>query len=197
MDGFGDDTQIRLKINLWGNDGPQPGFGDTALAIMPFVKFPTGSGDLTNDHVEGGVILPLAVALPDEFGLGLMAEVDVVYNEASRRLRRRLRPHRDDRPRHPGHREPRRLRRVRRHRAARHRRTPTRRSPAAASRTRCPTTGCWTSAAPPASPTAPTTSPSSPARRFVSESATRRASHYGRRLAVGRGRFGHGVFFVF
>lgn len=83
VDGFSDDTQIRLKINLWGNDGPQPGFGDTALAIMPFIKFPTGSGDLTNDHVEGGVILPLAVALPDEFGLGLMAEVDVVYNEAS------------------------------------------------------------------------------------------------------------------
>ncbi len=81
-DGFSDDTQIRLKINLWGNDGPHPTFGDTAFGIMPFIKFPTGSGDLTNDHVEGGVILPLAVALPGEFGLGLMAEVDFVYNEA-------------------------------------------------------------------------------------------------------------------
>lgn len=80
-EGFSDDTQIRLKINLWGNDGPQPGFGDTAFAIMPFIKLPTGSGDLTNDHVEGGIILPLAVALPGEFGLGLMAEVDFVYNE--------------------------------------------------------------------------------------------------------------------
>ncbi len=82
-EGFSDDTQIRLKINLWGNDGPQPGFGDTAFAIMPFIKFPTGSDELTNDHVEGGLILPLAVALPGDFGLGLMAEVDFVYNEAT------------------------------------------------------------------------------------------------------------------
>lgn len=81
IDGFSDDTEIRLKINLWGNDGRQPGFGDTALAIMPFIKLPTGSGDFTNGHVEGGVILPLAAALPGEFGLGLMAEVDVVYND--------------------------------------------------------------------------------------------------------------------
>lgn len=82
IDGFSDDTQIRLKINLWGNDGPQPGFGDTAFAIMPFIKFPTGSGELSNDHVEGGIILPLAIALPGEFGLGLMAEIDFVYDES-------------------------------------------------------------------------------------------------------------------
>ena len=81
LDGFSDDTQIRLKVNLWGNDGPQPGFGDTAFAIMPFIKFPTGSGAFTNDHVEGGVIFPLAIALPGDFGLGLMAEVDFVYND--------------------------------------------------------------------------------------------------------------------
>ncbi|MGH7176899.1 MAG: transporter [Tepidisphaeraceae bacterium] len=83
VDDFIDDTQVRLKINLWGNDGPKPGFGDTAFAIMPFIGFPTGSSDLSNDHVEGGIILPLAIALPGEFGLGLMPEVDFVYNEAS------------------------------------------------------------------------------------------------------------------
>ncbi len=80
-DGFGGDAQIRLKINLWGNDGPEQGFGETALAIMPFVKFPTGSGDLSNDHVEGGLIVPLAISLPHEFSLGLMAEIDLVYDE--------------------------------------------------------------------------------------------------------------------
>jgi hypothetical protein len=80
--GFSDDTQIRLKINLWGNDGPAAGLGATAFAIMPFVKFPTGRDALSNDHVEGGLILPLAVALPGEVGLGLMAEIDVVYDEA-------------------------------------------------------------------------------------------------------------------
>lgn len=83
-DGFSDDTQVRLKINLWGNDGlAPPGLGETAFAIMPFVKFPTGSDELTNDHVEGGVIFPLDVPLANGFGLGLMAELDFVYNEDS------------------------------------------------------------------------------------------------------------------
>jgi hypothetical protein len=73
-EGFGD-SQIRLKINLWGNDG-----GDTALAIMPFVQFPTGDDDVSSDKFEGGLIVPLAVALPNEFGLTVMAEFDVVRN---------------------------------------------------------------------------------------------------------------------
>lgn len=30
------DTEVRLKINVWGNDG-----GDTAFAIMPFVRLAT------------------------------------------------------------------------------------------------------------------------------------------------------------
>lgn len=82
-DGFSDDTQIRLKTNLWGNDGPDARFGDSAFAIMPFVKFPTGTDGLSNDHVEGGVILPLAVALPGGWDVGLMAEFDLVYNDST------------------------------------------------------------------------------------------------------------------
>lgn len=70
--GFGD-AQVRLKLNLWGNDA-----GDTALALMPFVKFPTGDDSLTNDRLEGGLIVPFAVALPADFSLGLMVELDVV-----------------------------------------------------------------------------------------------------------------------
>lgn len=72
-DGFGDVT-VRLKHNFWGNDG-----GDTALAIMPFVKIPTNQNDLGNDDFEGGVIVPLALDLGDGWGLGLMTEVD--YNK--------------------------------------------------------------------------------------------------------------------
>jgi hypothetical protein len=82
-DGIGDDTQIRLKLNLWGNDGPHPTFGDTAFAIMPFVKFPTGSDNLSNDYFEGGLILPFAANLPGERDLGLRAEIDAVYNDAT------------------------------------------------------------------------------------------------------------------
>jgi hypothetical protein len=72
FDGFGDLT-FRAKINLWGNDG-----GVTALAIMPFVKFPTASRGLGNGKLEGGLILPFAVQLPHEFSLGFMPEFDVV-----------------------------------------------------------------------------------------------------------------------
>ena len=72
-DGFGA-TQLRLKINLWGNDG-----GDTALAVMPFVQFPTADDEIGGvDDVEGGVAVPLAIKLPQEWDLGVMAEVDVV-----------------------------------------------------------------------------------------------------------------------
>jgi Putative MetA-pathway of phenol degradation len=72
--GFGDLT-ARLKWNLWGNDG-----GKTAFALMPFVKFPTNQDDLGNHAVEGGLILPLAIALPNGFDLGLMTEVDFAEN---------------------------------------------------------------------------------------------------------------------
>lgn len=71
--GFGD-TTVRLKMNLWGNDG-----GTTAFALMPFVKFPTASEGLGNDAVEGGLILPLAISLPADWDMGLMFEVD--FNE--------------------------------------------------------------------------------------------------------------------
>jgi len=79
--GFSDDTQIRLKINLWGNDGPHPTFGDTAFGIMPFIKLPTGAGELSNDHVEGGLIFPFAAALPAAWELGVIAEFDFVFDE--------------------------------------------------------------------------------------------------------------------
>ncbi|MBC8002885.1 MAG: transporter [Opitutaceae bacterium] len=71
--GFGD-VVLRLKQNLWGNDG-----GDSALAVMPFVKLPTNQDDLGNDAVEGGIIVPLALALPWGWSLGLMTEFD--FNE--------------------------------------------------------------------------------------------------------------------
>jgi len=70
VEGFGD-TLVRLKVNLWGNDG-----GKTAFALMPFITFPTADDDLGNGDIEGGVILVLAIGLPGEFAMTLMAEVD-------------------------------------------------------------------------------------------------------------------------
>lgn len=70
--GFGDIT-TRLKVNLWGNDG-----GTTALALMPFVKWPLSRSNLRNGKTEGGIIVPLAVDLGKGWGLGAMTEVDFV-----------------------------------------------------------------------------------------------------------------------
>jgi hypothetical protein len=70
--GFGDVTP-RLKYNLWGNDQ-----GNSALGLMPFVKLPTSQAGLGNNSVEGGLIIPLALALPGGFGLGAMTEFDAI-----------------------------------------------------------------------------------------------------------------------
>lgn len=70
--GIGDVT-VRLKQNLWGNDG-----GTTALALMPFVKLPTNSNGLGNDAVEFGLIVPFAIGVSERIGIGLMTEVDLL-----------------------------------------------------------------------------------------------------------------------
>jgi len=72
-EGFSDVT-LRLKYNVWGNDG-----GSTAFALFPFVKIPTGS-ELSNGEVEGGLILPFSIDLTEGVGLGLMAEIDWVHD---------------------------------------------------------------------------------------------------------------------
>lgn len=74
--GIGDIT-TRLKINVWGNDG-----GETALAVMPFVKWPLSASDLRNGETEGGIIIPYAMELPGGWGLGAMTEVDWVSDGA-------------------------------------------------------------------------------------------------------------------
>ena len=73
-DGFGDVT-LRLKYNVYGNDD-----GDSALALMFFVKVPTDT-ELSNEEWEAGLIIPWGTSLTDTIGLGLMAEFDYVFNE--------------------------------------------------------------------------------------------------------------------
>jgi hypothetical protein len=74
-EGYGD-TEIRLKYNLWGNDG-----GETAMALMPFVKLPTANGDLGNGEVEGGLIAPFAFSAPGDWSCAVMGEVDLAYGD--------------------------------------------------------------------------------------------------------------------
>ena len=61
---------LRLKWNLWGNDG-----GSTALAAMPYVEFPTAEDET---QAAGGLIVPLAIAGPWETGLATMAQMDFI-----------------------------------------------------------------------------------------------------------------------
>jgi hypothetical protein len=72
--GFGD-TYTRLKVNLWGDDG-----GKTAMALIPYAKWPTAPIGIGNGFVEGGVIAPLAIALPAGFTVILMGEFDYLKN---------------------------------------------------------------------------------------------------------------------
>lgn len=59
-------TTTRLKVNLWGNDG-----GPTALALLPFVTFPTSQDGVGPDNLAGGLVLPFAWKLPHGFAIGL------------------------------------------------------------------------------------------------------------------------------
>lgn len=59
MEGFGDIIP-RIKVNLAGND-----IGFFALALLPFVKLPTGSGPPGNSSIESGVGVPFSFDVPD------------------------------------------------------------------------------------------------------------------------------------
>ena len=68
------DILLRPKINVFGNEG------GPALAIIPYVKFPTAARNIGNGHTEGGVILPISYPLPFGFTALLVPEVDVLKN---------------------------------------------------------------------------------------------------------------------
>lgn len=70
------DTAVRVKLNVWGNDG-----GLTALALMPYVKLPTASADFGNGAVEGGLIAPFSLSLPAGISSALMVQVDAVVDD--------------------------------------------------------------------------------------------------------------------
>jgi hypothetical protein len=72
--GFGD-VFVKSKINVFGNDG-----GSAALEVIPYVKLPSGGPLISNGAVEEGLIAPLQLTLPKDFGLTLMSEVDALKN---------------------------------------------------------------------------------------------------------------------
>ena len=69
-----DDLTPRLKWNLVGNDG-----GFLSLALLPFVKVPTGSHAISNGAAEGGVKIPYAFDVPG-WEIGFQSEYSLGRN---------------------------------------------------------------------------------------------------------------------
>lgn len=76
--GFGDLT-LRLKINLWGNDG-----GKTAMALLPWVTIPSYT-KLSTHHPETGIVIPFAWTLNDRFSMGVQVGAAAQWDEAQDR----------------------------------------------------------------------------------------------------------------
>lgn len=69
------DVTVRYKHRL-SADGAK-----TAFAIIPFIKIPTAPLGVGNERVEGGVALPVNIALPKGFTLTFGPEFDI-FSEA-------------------------------------------------------------------------------------------------------------------
>jgi hypothetical protein len=76
ISGFGD-TTLRLKMNIFGNNG-----GDFAFALMPFIILPTNSAGMGHKLYEGGLIAPLSVSLPGDWDMGTMFQYNRMKNES-------------------------------------------------------------------------------------------------------------------
>jgi hypothetical protein len=76
ISGFGD-TTLRLKVNVFGNNG-----GDLAFALMPFINLPTNSGGTGHKFYEGGLIAPLSVGLPGDWDMGTMFQYNRMKNDS-------------------------------------------------------------------------------------------------------------------
>lgn len=72
--GFGDLT-LRIKQNLLGNDK-----GSFAIALLPYIKFPTASAKESNSY-EGGMIVPMSLKPGGEWKLGMQLEMDRLQND--------------------------------------------------------------------------------------------------------------------
>lgn len=73
-DGLGS-LGLRSKISLWGLDG-----GPSAGALLPYVVFPTGDDDVSASRVEWGLVVPVALALPGGWDLGLQGEIAFTHD---------------------------------------------------------------------------------------------------------------------
>ncbi|KQR71181.1 transporter [Pedobacter sp. Leaf176] len=72
--GIGDLT-FRLKQNLLGNDK-----GRFAIALLPYLKFPTSHADPEIQY-EGGIIIPMRIKFANDWKMGLQLEADRLQDD--------------------------------------------------------------------------------------------------------------------
>jgi hypothetical protein len=73
------DLYTRLKLNLWGNDG-----ADSAMALIPYVKWATGRKGISNGKTEYGLIAPVYYKFDDKFSLIAGPQIDALQSADSR-----------------------------------------------------------------------------------------------------------------
>ena len=72
------DTTIRAKYTFWRD----PARG-AAMAVIPYVKLPSNTGGVGNNHTEGGLIVPWAMSLGHGTEVGAMAQWDVLRDASN------------------------------------------------------------------------------------------------------------------
>ena len=70
------DITLGLKYNVWGNDE-----GSTALAVAPWVSFPTREDHFGSSGIEGGLSVPTEFELPADFDLGVTSGFGLARDE--------------------------------------------------------------------------------------------------------------------
>jgi len=71
------DIYVRTKWRFLDGGGT-----GVSAALLPYVKFPTGSGAVSNGSVEGGIIVPWQMNLANRLSVNANAGVDLVRNDA-------------------------------------------------------------------------------------------------------------------
>ena len=72
--GFGD-TLLGSKVNVFGNDG-----GDRSLALLPFLKIPTGAAGLSNQHVDFTLNAPYTITSFKPWSLTIEPNFGIIRN---------------------------------------------------------------------------------------------------------------------
>jgi hypothetical protein len=67
------DIEVRTKWKFYDEGG-------TAVAVLPYIKFPTSSDGVGSDAVEGGIIVPWSTQLPTGFTIVAQGELAYLRN---------------------------------------------------------------------------------------------------------------------